>query len=191
MDCLVNVLGTLEMESLFWDIPFVRKSCQCPQEALIYVANECPALKYLALPSDLMYHQGFTISSLICKWKKLEMLRLKDSYNLEATLTQVSLHCKNFVGLDFTPANIGEDGASVVAIGEHEASAIVTLLPNIKHLVLRCAFLKREFLVMILQGCKELVHLDVRDCIGFKADNGIWSLLLILGHSCTRVQESL
>ncbi|KAA8548423.1 hypothetical protein F0562_000107 [Nyssa sinensis] len=142
----------------------------CPVDALIYVANECTALKHLALPSSLIPRQYFTIPNLVCKMKNLEMLTLEDSSNLQETLTPVSLHCKNLVGLDFTP------GFALVHILEDEASAIVTLLPNIKHLGLRHTFLQRKFLVMILQGCKELVHLDVRNSIGFNVDDEILKL---------------
>lgn len=58
-----------------------------------------------------------------------------------------------------------------------EALAIVKLVPNIKHLSLRQADIERDNLVTILQGCKELVALDVSDCRGFdEGDDEIYKL---------------
>ncbi|KAL7177283.1 hypothetical protein ACSBR2_030602 [Camellia fascicularis] len=75
MDCLVNVLGRVGIESLILDIPFVCKSWSkatlsslcCDRcatylslpnrsltdEALIYVADRCPDLRVLLLPHYL------------------------------------------------------------------------------------------------------------------------------------------
>ena len=48
------------------------------------------------------------------------------------------------------------------------ALAIATSLPNFKYLVKKEAkFYKMEYLVMILQDFKEIVHMDIRNCIGF------------------------
>ncbi|XP_059630059.1 F-box/LRR-repeat protein At3g48880-like [Cornus florida] len=226
MDCLVNALGRLEMESLLFDIPFVCKSwykatlnplCwhhldflkitdsfksrlvggyrlkrlnatrlvkfvinrsggsavslviprDCKQEAFVCVAEGCPALKYLELPF-LLWEENSILPSLISKWKNLQTLSLQSSYiNIKAILTQVSLHCKNFVDLRTS---------SRCYIGEHESLVIGTLLPNIKYLDLRETYLNRENLVRILKGCKKLVHLDVRHCKGFEGDDEILKL---------------
>ncbi|KAL7177316.1 hypothetical protein ACSBR2_030634 [Camellia fascicularis] len=99
------------------------------------------------------------IPSLLSKWKNLEFLRLGGSFQMKEVLAQINIHCKNFIGLDITKANIGD----------FEASAIVTLLPNIKQLYLRNATMEKEHLVMILKGCRELEYVDVRKCIGFDA----------------------
>ncbi|KAI8002732.1 F-box/LRR-repeat protein [Camellia lanceoleosa] len=127
----------------------------CTEEALIYIAEECPGLKTLMLP--LPHDHMLKIPKLISNWKSLEFLRLGNSNQMQEFITEISIHCNNFVGLSVVSAYIWKD----------EASAIVTLLPNINYLSLRYASMKKENLVMILQGCKELEYVDVRDCIGF------------------------
>ncbi|KAA8519405.1 hypothetical protein F0562_013661 [Nyssa sinensis] len=270
MDCLVNVLGRLDMESLILDIPFVCKSwhkaslsplcwqhldfseilAPCttrlkdkhfhvshvwrkvnptsnfededlfvttliksvitrnnkstvslvfplcyPKEALIYAAEECSTLKHLVLPTDvLLFDEKFPLVSFIRKWRNLEVLGLESVTCLEEILTQVSLHCNNFVGLDVTTtAGFGKDKAYTwfdvgrVPIGKHQASAIVTLLPNIKRLILRHAILERENLVVILQGCKQLEYFDARHCLGFEADDD--EILKLASHIKTFMFE--
>ncbi|KAL6971019.1 hypothetical protein U1Q18_030700 [Sarracenia purpurea var. burkii] len=76
---------------------------------------------------------------------------------MHEVLEQISIHCKNFSGLEFTRANIRE----------REVSAILTLFPHIKYLILRYGFMEKKNRVMILKGCKKLVQFDVRNCIGF------------------------
>ncbi|CAL5357478.1 unnamed protein product [Camellia sinensis] len=109
----------------------------CTEEALLYVADEIPIL--------------------ISKWKNLEILRLGGTFQMQEVLAQINIHCKNFIGLAIARIHVEQD----------ETSAIVTLLPNIKQLFLRHAYMEKENLVMILQGCKELEYFDVRHCIGF------------------------
>ena len=112
------------------------------------------------------------------KWKSLEFVRLGSSFKMQEVLAQINIHCKNFVALAITRAIIGKD----------EASAIVTLVPNIQFLGLRSAkFMEKENLVMILQGCKNLVQFDVRDCIGF--DEGDDEILKLASHITTFEHE--
>ena len=74
-------------------------------------------------------------------------------------VAKVLSKCKNLETLDFGRG---------MHVDKTIASAIATSLPKLKYLVLKEAkFYKREYLVMILQGCKEIVHMDVRNCIGF------------------------
>lgn len=61
--------------------------------------------------------------------------------------------------------------ASNARIEEDEALAIVTLLPKITHLFLEGESIEQKNLVTILQGCQQLVYLDVSDCIGFDEDD--------------------
>ncbi|RVW83655.1 hypothetical protein CK203_039285 [Vitis vinifera] len=85
------------------------------------------------------------------KWKNLEVLPIKWSYNMAEIIPHISLHCKNFPQLI--------------------APGLVNFVPNIRYLFLKVSGIDRENLVMILQGCKELASLDVRDCIGFEDDD--------------------
>lgn len=71
-------------------------------------------------------------------------------------ISRISIHCKNFRRLHIKSG-----------ICEIASSAIVNLLPNIKYLSLRSAYVFRDDLIILLQGCKELEVLDARDCVGF------------------------
>lgn len=95
------------------------------------------------------------------------MLTLGSNIRMEIMLSQISLHCKNFVSLKVKRKP---------TIGNEKASAIVTFLPNLKYLVMKKASIERESLVMILRGCKKLVHFDVSNCIGFKVDEEMLKL---------------
>ncbi|KAI5349812.1 PREDICTED: F-box/LRR-repeat [Prunus dulcis] len=137
----------------------VRLPGFCSSEAMKYVADVCPRLK--ALYVDKM------IPELIGKWKDLEELFLASSIGIEKTLSEIGIHCKNFWRLHVGNAYICNT----------ETLAIVKLVPNIKHLSLRQADIERDNLVTILQGCKELVALDVSDCRGFdEGDDEIYKL---------------
>nr|POF21279.1 f-box/lrr-repeat protein [Quercus suber] len=177
MDCLVNVLTRVGIESLLLGAPFVCQSCRgnanvvwlpddCTEEALRYIADECPALKGLSLSGNLCYSYFPVIPKLISKWKNLEQLRLGSLSNMEKVFEEINCHCKNFYWLCASGANIERD----------TASAIVTFLPNIKYLYMRNANIDRESLEMILQGCKELVLLDARDCVGYECDDQLLKL---------------
>lgn len=48
---------------------------------------------------------------------------------------------------------------------------IVSLIPKLKHLTINNAYLSKKNLLLILQGCRKLVFLDVRNCIGFAEDD--------------------
>ena len=96
------------------------------------------------------------IPKFISKWKSLEMMRM-GKLHMEEVLPQIGLHCHNFIWLS----------APYTYIGKDEASAIVTSLPKLKYLDLHNASFEKETLVMILKGCKKLVHLDIRNCWGF------------------------
>ncbi|KAB5519190.1 hypothetical protein DKX38_023509 [Salix brachista] len=135
----------------------------CSEEVLKYIADECPALISLSLPADhfLSSESLSILPTLIGKWEHLENLWLGSSDCLVNIITEIALACSKFSGLSVSSATIREE----------EASAIVTYLPNIKSLILRGARMDLENLVIILQGCKNLVHLDVRDCRGFISDD--------------------
>ncbi|XP_050374633.1 F-box/LRR-repeat protein At3g48880-like [Argentina anserina] len=134
------------------------------EDVLKYAADQCPHLKALSLPSDLIDNESRIIKELIGKWKHLESLVLGNSDKLEKFLT----HCKNLRFLHVENASVGEK----------EAKAIVTFLPELKKLILKGASINRDEVVTLLHGCKELrphhlaplkelVHLDVSNCEGF------------------------
>ncbi|CAL8989634.1 unnamed protein product, partial [Prunus brigantina] len=116
----------------------------------------CPGLVTLGLLLRLLESEHMN-PELIGKWKNLEVVSLGSSLNLVIILALIKTHCKNFYGLDL----------SMTLIREREALAIVKLVTNIKYLNLKGAIVSRDSLVTLLRGCKDLVVLDVRDCIGF------------------------
>ncbi|XP_008222933.1 PREDICTED: F-box/LRR-repeat protein At3g48880-like [Prunus mume] len=140
---------------------FLRLPGCCTLEAFKYVADVCPGLKALCLPSEVVFLQRTMIIELIEKWENLESLSLKSRINIAELLSPISLHCKNFRRLDIHGASVGEDAAL----------SIVKLVPNIEHLSLRRARIPRGSLITILRGCKKLVCLDVSGCIGFDEED--------------------
>ncbi|KAM7465843.1 hypothetical protein LguiB_013405 [Lonicera macranthoides] len=139
----------------------------CTEGQLFQVANKCPSLKHLGLPFRVVFTHKNIISRLMKKFKDLERLYLGgNGYNLPNILSQISLHCRNFVWLEI------ENGV----LYDEIASSIVASLPKIKYLVLRNCSIQRECLVTIIQCCKELVYLDVSNSRGFEVDDEILKL---------------
>ena len=123
-------------------------------------------MKALILSENLCYRYFPVIPELISKWKNLELLGLGRLSNMEKVFEEINCHCKNFCWLCGFGADIERD----------TASSIVTFFPNIKYLSMRKANIDRESLEMILQGCKELVLLDARDCVGYECDDQLLKL---------------
>ena len=152
---------------------FCQKKTSLPcNELMIRIVKffRCPALKILVLHDFMPHESSILIPKLISKWKNLEVLSLRWSYNMADIIPQIGFHCKKFVQLNAPNSIIGKD----------ESSAMVTFVPNIRHLFLKGSGIKQENLVIILQGCKELVSLDVSDCIGFKDDDA--EILQLASH---------
>ncbi|KAG5554037.1 hypothetical protein RHGRI_011791 [Rhododendron griersonianum] len=62
-----------------------------------------------------------------------------------------------------------------------------SLLLDVQYLDLSSSEIERENLVIILEGCKQLFHLDVRDCKGF--DEGDEEILKLASHNATFKDE--
>ncbi|GFY81611.1 hypothetical protein Acr_01g0014200 [Actinidia rufa] len=110
---------------------------RCMEEALLYVADECPALRTLVLPSNVLQGpQGpqFKIKNHMSKWTNLQFLKLQRCFDMKELLTQINIHCKNFEALAIERANIGRD----------EASAIVKFLPKYKGVASKVCFHEKE-----------------------------------------------
>ena len=119
----------------------------------------CPRLKGLAVGSYNEFINGIIVK-FISKWKNLEMLKL-GKYDLKEIIPQIGLHCNNLIWLS----------APYTYIGKEEASALVSSLSELKYLDLHGGNFEKEALVMILQGCKKLVHLDISKSFGFNDDD--------------------
>lgn len=115
-------------------------------------------------PDDIDTYNGdvsYAISDLLVKWKNLEVLKLDGCLQLVQIIGKIGLNCKNLVELCVTNTDIGQE----------VASAIVSNLSTIKHLVLDETNLEKVNLELIVRGCKELELLYVRDCVGFDEDD--------------------
>ena len=94
-------------------------------------------------------------------------------------LVEIGVHCKNFCHLEIDRTYNGRE----------IASAIVTFLPNTKYLHLRDGRIDRKSLETILQGCMELVHLNVRGSLCFECDD--WLLKLTSHVTNFQYSESI
>ncbi|KAL8121963.1 hypothetical protein AgCh_018624 [Apium graveolens] len=184
LDCLVNIFGRRDVESLLLSrlasafgagdsvnisrlIKFVvDRSPGCCSKIvlasvttiadLVYVSDVSPNLKTLVLPTDhsMLSDHGATISELIAKWKSLEVLESGKCSSMEKIIEQIGLYCKNFVGLSVAGAEI-----------DHKVSvAIVSKHAGIKSLVLERISINTALLTLILGKCNELELLHVRNC---------------------------
>ncbi|CAL5413819.1 unnamed protein product [Camellia sinensis] len=177
MDCSVNVFGRVRIESLLLDVPFMCKSW------------------YKATLSPLCWRRLDFSKISLDSWSYDESIsRLLDKYQLHDKLSVtafikfvVKRSARSATFLSFPNCcteeallYVADDALRVPILKQDEASAIVTLLPNIKQLFLRHASMEKENPVMILQGCKELKYFDVRDCIGF--DEGDNEILKLASH---------
>ncbi|KAL6195713.1 hypothetical protein ACLB2K_031331 [Fragaria x ananassa] len=136
----------------------------------MHINIRCPDLKALALPRLVQTFNLNRILEIIGNWKYLETLFMPDSFGMEKILSQISICCKIFSCLHMFNTRISED----------EAMAIVSHLPKLKQLSLINAHIGRDNLVKLLKGCKDLVLLDVRDCVGF--DEGDAEILKLASH---------
>ncbi|KAJ9676403.1 hypothetical protein PVL29_025094 [Vitis rotundifolia] len=126
----------------------IRLLMECTSLVKLVVDRSSGCATTLALPKHCS-EKALEYAAKI-KWKNLEVLPIRRSNNMAEIIPHISLHCKNF--------------AQLIAPG------LVTFVPNIRYLFLKVSGIDRENLV-ILQGCKELVSLDIRDCIGFEDDD--------------------
>lgn len=126
----------------------------------------------LMLPPSICNSNFDIIPSLIAKLKNLEILGVGISF-YEWTVEIFKLigsHLPNFVGLFITSRYIDD----------YITLAIVVLLPKLKQLFINQARISKENIILIMQSCEELMHLEARNCIGFDEDDED-----ILKHSST------
>ncbi|XP_077216158.1 F-box/LRR-repeat protein At3g48880-like [Tasmannia lanceolata] len=139
------------------------------EEDMIYVSDECPAVKLLS------FHQyaavGYKLQpELLRKWTNLEILCVDGLLQpaIIEILSEINNHCKNFYGLK-----------ACVRFDDKIASAFATYLPKIKCLNLghsalfMSSTLSKENLMVILEGCKDLELLYLKNCVGFDVDEEI------------------
>ncbi|XP_042509278.1 F-box/LRR-repeat protein At3g48880-like [Macadamia integrifolia] len=199
-DVLINFLKIAVKRSCGSATKLALPAC-CTPGALQYVSEEFPSLRVLDMGTELWDYGNWGDKTINCsdlnllhhkciellthhlrkfvsKWEDLEHLSLllipKDSF--KDILTQISLSCKNFVGLSTTGSVYTE-----------EAIAIATALPKIRYLRLSRSTLPKNSLKIILDGCEDLVLLDARNCIHFEEDDK--EILEIASHIKTFMFE--
>lgn len=139
----------------------------CSTNLLIGYSRRCPRLKSLALPDNLMLEDDLRIPELVRRWKDLEHLEMetKPSSFLEA-VAEIGRNCPRFVGLKVRGL-----------IGREDAKALAQWLPEMRHLELSKSYLTKGELLVVIGGCRKLVTLTVKDCLGFQADDEILKLV--------------
>ncbi|XP_010255462.1 PREDICTED: F-box/LRR-repeat protein At3g48880 isoform X1 [Nelumbo nucifera] len=120
---------------------------------LIYTAERCPRLKRLVLPA---WNRVTKIG--ICKavrmWKELESLTMPSIGYPPYIMKEISESCKNFTELKIM-------GTCDTLF----ASSIVSFLPKLKVLSLRCSMLYKEALILILDCLEHLEVLNISHCL--------------------------
>ncbi|XP_019055639.1 PREDICTED: F-box protein FBW2-like isoform X2 [Nelumbo nucifera] len=201
-DCLVKVFEVVGLESLILDVPFVCKSWynasldpQCWKNLTFPKLGGWPSSPFMERYMDEYHADKFSVTGFIKfvvdrSCKSSVKLVLPGCCSLEA-FAYVSNECPSLqvIGLPSELVVSGENhilefnfsGLGTKGYIDNEAAlAIATQLPKIKYLHLKNSSLPRESLVTILEGCKELVELDVRNCIGFEADDE--EILMLASH---------
>ncbi|XP_020595076.1 F-box/LRR-repeat protein At3g48880-like, partial [Phalaenopsis equestris] len=120
----------------------------------------CPKLKVLSLPT-LIWNDDKQLPGLMCSWKEMEALEMIwKPISFLKMLEQIMIHCPNFHELNLCGFLNGKD-----------AQAMIRCLPKLKRLLMSASFLRKDDLVMILDGCKDLEEVDVSRCRGLDVDD--------------------
>ncbi|KAJ3674494.1 hypothetical protein LUZ60_005110 [Juncus effusus] len=126
-------------------------------EDLTYISYECPKLTKLVLPNMLSEHEPH-LPEIIGRWPELKQLEMEAKpSSFQGMINKISTNCMKFVGLKLSGSFKSDD-----------VSAMVNRLPKVKQLFLSKSFLRKEELLTILNGCKCLEELIVRECVGFE-----------------------
>lgn len=122
-------------------------------DQLTYTAERCPRLKRLVMPAwNRIKKTG--ICRAIRMWKDLESLTMPSIANPPYLMDEIAQNCKNFSELKIMgPCDI------------FFASTLVTFLPTLKVLSLRCSTIWRDALITILDGLPNLEVLNISHCL--------------------------
>lgn len=122
-------------------------------EQLTYTAERCPKLKRLVLPAwNRIKKTG--ICRAISLWQDLESLTMPSIAKPPYIMEEIANNCKRFSELKIMgPCDI------------FFASTLVTYLPNLKVLSLRCSMLFKDALLIILEGLQQLEVLNISHCL--------------------------
>lgn len=120
---------------------------------LSYIAERCPRLKRLVMPAWETLTEPTTCSA-IGNWKDLESLTMPSVEKPAYVFEEIARSCKRFSELKIM-------GPCDMLF----ASTLVSFLPNLKVLSLRCTAISKPALVIILEGLKKLKVLNISHCI--------------------------
>ncbi|KAF6137605.1 hypothetical protein GIB67_014692 [Kingdonia uniflora] len=108
---------------------------QCTVEVLSCIAVGCPNLKSFCVTFKLSQIECDILAGCIRNWKHLEVLILDDTCDLLTDiLLEVSIHCKNFIGVRIGRAALIEEFKL-----PREALCMLSLMPKIIYLKLSCS----------------------------------------------------
>lgn len=122
-------------------------------DQLTYAAERCPRLKRLVMPAwNRIKKTG--ICKAVHMWKDLESLTMPSIANPPYLMEEIGKNCKKFSELKIMgPCDI------------FFASSLVTFVPNLKVLSLRCSILVRDALIILLDGLQQLEVLNISHCL--------------------------
>ncbi|KAH0457854.1 hypothetical protein IEQ34_013169 [Dendrobium chrysotoxum] len=123
----------------------------------------CPRLRKLGLP-NLTLNEERHIPSLMSKWKELQQLELESKpSNFSQLAAMIGQNCNDFIELKMPSS----------AISKEDVLAIIKFLPKLRTLDLSRSYLPKKELLLIVEGCRELERLSVKNCVGFEADEEV------------------
>ncbi|KAG0467093.1 hypothetical protein HPP92_018673 [Vanilla planifolia] len=153
-------------------------------EDLILASKECPRLRILALPRLTMEDEE-RIPRLMAKWKELERLEIHSKpSNFVHLAAEIAQNCRYIHELVMPGSSIKKE----------DAQAIVNFLPKLKSLDLSRSYLRKEELLTIAEGCRELERLIAKNCIGFELDEEITrkaSRITLFQHDGSKTKDDV
>ncbi|KAL9338459.1 hypothetical protein Peur_070228 [Populus x canadensis] len=122
------------------------------EDHLTYTAQRCPRLKRLVLPA---WNRVETVMiKAIELWKDLESLTMPSIVNSPRLVQAIATNCRKFSELKIMgPFDI------------YFASSLVTYLPTLKVLSLRCSMLSKDTLIFVLDNLCCLEVLNISHCL--------------------------
>ncbi|KAG6746451.1 hypothetical protein POTOM_050991 [Populus tomentosa] len=122
------------------------------EDHLTYTAQRCPRLKRLVLPA---WNRVETVMiKAIELWKDLESLTMPSIVNSPRLVQAIATNCRKFSELKI-----------MGPLDNRFASSLVTYLPKLKVLSLRCSMLNKDTLIFVLDNLCCLEVLNISHCL--------------------------
>ncbi|PKU83855.1 F-box protein SKIP19 [Dendrobium catenatum] len=131
-------------------------------EVLSLASITCPRLKTLCLPR-ICFDDEVRFFNLLSKWRDLEWLAIESKpFKLREMAEQIGIHCSKFYGMKIRGF-----------IRKEDVTGIVDFLPKIEVLDLSGSQIRKEEVLAIVDGCRGLKRLSLKECVGFEADEEV------------------